>query len=358
MRMKINQEGEIVFWGALYSMMNKFLAEDLEVMAGVDSFCYQNCLRIVMKLQAIEYPELYLNATLSVKYDLHERMLRPGTNIRTLFPEESRYVHRVTYEEEVDPMVIFRENIKYIQDHDSPMIVGVDTFYLPYASNVGKNHAKHTAILCGWDEKSQKVYLIDWYPPWFFKGSVDLKDFLLARSSKNEDAGSIYSGNKIGNNWAVIEGIQPKSKDYLLHELLDSMRREYYRDADDYYLYGPEAITAMKGVIDECLSKEQFHSLHREIWFIGKRYRLFSGFLQNYRDSDLYETVEKILDCVDKEADEWDRMLMLSTKGCIAPTDRVREKFKNRIDNLLHYDQELQVFFCNLEKQIDNKKRG
>ena len=49
---------------------------------------------------------------------------------------------------------------------------------------------------------------------------------------------------------------------------------------------------------------------------------------------------------------------MLSTKGCIAPTDRVREKFKNRIDNLLHYDQELQVFFCNLEKQIDNKKRG
>ena len=50
MRMKINQEGEIVFWGALYSMMNKFLAEDLEVMAGVDSFCYQNCLRIVMKI--------------------------------------------------------------------------------------------------------------------------------------------------------------------------------------------------------------------------------------------------------------------------------------------------------------------
>ena len=64
------------------------------------------------------------------------------------------------------------------------------------------------------------------------------------------------------------------------------MRREYYRDADDYYLYGPEAITAMKGVIDECLSKEQFHSLHREIWFIGKDI----GYSQ-----DFYKTIEIVI---------------------------------------------------------------
>ena len=293
-----------------------------------------------------------MNAALSMKYDLRDGKARTGLNIRSLLPSEDGYVHRVSYEEDRDPMEVLQENLQYVQEHQSPIVVGLDTFHLPYASNAGKNHAKHTAILCGWDEKNGKVELIDWYPPWYFKGGVDLKDYLLARSSNNESDGTIYSGRRIGNNWAAVEGIEPKSKKELLLELLQTTKQEYYREGDGQYLYGPEAMEAMKKMVAGCMDQEGFHSLHKEIWFIGKRYKFFNAYLQNFTDGELKDRVEAVMKNVNGEADEWDRMLMLAAKGCIVPSERVREKINARIDNLLLFEQETKRSFDRLEEQL------
>lgn len=336
--------------------MNDFLLHDIGFMPGIESFCYQNCLRIILGLQGIENPELHLNSTLSLNFDISKGQIDLDGNIRKLLPSEDNCVIRKYYDSDYSAHDVFEENIKYITEHNSPIIVGVDSFFLPYATNAGINHARHTLILCGWNEKTKEVDIIDWYPPWYFKGSIGLTDFLLARTSKNEYDGSIYSGVMIGNNWAVVEGVKQRNRMDLLSELLDTVNQKYYKERNEKILYGPEAIEAMKGMLMTCSEASQYDDLHKRLWNIEKRYRFFAGYLECVGKDIFYDEIEKIVYFANSEADEWDKMLMLSAKGRISPSDKVRDKFLMRIDKVLSVDHSLKKYILLLCEKVNSYK--
>ncbi len=332
--------------------MNTFFERDITKMEAVDSFCFQNCLRVLMEIQGIEHPVLYLNAALSLKYNKQTKKIK--TSFFSLMPSVESCVVQVTYPEDQDPREVLKNNMEYVKNNCTPVAVSTDTYYLPYASNYKKNHARHIVLLCGLDEEDQSVEIIDWYPDWFFKGKVSVGDYLLSRTSENEYDGTIYSGEKVENAWFKIVGMHESSETELLKELFQVMRQEYFRESDDTWLYGLQAMEAMKDVIDGCMDKEAFVQLHKRFWFIEKRYSFLSSYLSYVKESAIKNSLERMRACLEAEAAEWRRMQLLSIKGSVMPSEKSRQKLKNGIDIAMEKDKDLIIAFTTLDAEISN----
>lgn len=332
--------------------MNKYMEQELAKIDGIDSFCYQNCLRIIMELQGIKHSPLYLNASLALTYNKITGKVK--TPYFTLLGVAESCVEQVLYLEDRDPREVFEENLAYIKENDSPIAVSTDTYYFAYAPNYKKHHARHIVILCGWDEKEQSVEIIDWYPDWFFKGKVPLDEYLASRVSENEDDGTIYSGKRVENAWFKVEGINECEELQLLDELLETIKREYYKEEDDTFLYGPQAMEAMKTVIDRCLDGKDFDALHKRLWFIEKRYRFLRGYLGLVQEPALATQIERTREALNAEAEAWNKLLLLSVKGCVAPSTRIREKMKSGLESVIALDGELKLCLDKLERSVHN----
>lgn len=83
------------------------------------------------------------------------------------------------------------------------IIAIVDTFFLPYRIEYQRNHAKHSVIIAG--ISNDNIYLIDWYPPHYFKGAISLAEWKKAWESENPLDNNPFSGTPIHNEWFTID---------------------------------------------------------------------------------------------------------------------------------------------------------
>ncbi len=93
-------------------------------------------------------------------------------------------------------------------DNNHPLLISVDRYYLPpYPVSYQRVHGGHNIILNGYDEKESKSYIIDWWPPHFFKKAVDIEALKQARNSLNpkDPDNPLFSGFPIENRWLDIE---------------------------------------------------------------------------------------------------------------------------------------------------------
>lgn len=261
--------------------MKKYINEiydmELDYYNGYESFCYQNCLRILLQSMGYKYPELYINAAMTLRleeknggwcFTFHDGM-------RGMLPSLGANLIR-TYEKD-DAITIWERNKLYLSERREPFIAGVDTYYLPYASNYKKNHAKHTLIVCGYDLADDTVYIIDWYPVWFYRGKVKLKNLLLARSSQNESDGTIYSGRPVENNWAYINQFEACEPEDLMKEFLTISLEKFF--APVIKSEGVESIVLLSRGLKQDANFD-FYGLSQSVFAIAHRVSFFGEYLK------------------------------------------------------------------------------
>lgn len=303
--------------------------------AGFETFCYQNCQRLLLGTQGIKCPEIYINSALSLDFHLGSNEIISGKNCRSLLPSYLGSVKRFYYES-ADASEIFNENIKYMVENDSPVIVGIDSYYLPYASNYMKNHARHTLILCGYDLEKSEVNVIDWYPPWFYKGKVPMESFISGRQSGNPYDGTLFSGKNIGNNWAYIERIEQKPPQNLLQELFSTVKENYYDDKNEADVYhGINAIVKIREHVNMLQDAEAFTKLYKKLNVATKRYKLFKQCLECYLQWNTHEGLSECVENAERVIKEWDIVIMLILKTGRLKNEKNVQRLNSKIDELI-----------------------
>lgn len=339
--------------------VNKIYDTEMVFLKGYETFCYQNCQKILLQAQKLSHPEMYINGTLSIAFDKKKKYVTTEYGIRSLLPSLDNKVKRYYYD---DPNTkaedVFEENAKYISKNDSAIIVGVDTYYLNYSTNYKKTHARHTAVMCGYDIENKLVYLIDWYAPWYFKGTVPLNEFLLARSSKNEYDGTMFSGESIDNNWAKIKKLPEVPENDLVNELLHlSIKQNKASKAN--MKVGKDAVIAMKEFINNVTNPEdsEYYTFYKQLKQVVKRYNLFKENLFLYDNGFPESLKEECSNVLTNIINDWDIMLMLLMKKKIANSERNNLKIQVKFDEITNNTEQLEKCINQLYKYNLNKNR-
>ena len=321
--------------------------------SGFESFCYQNCLRLLLEGSDISYASLYLNASLSliIKYDEVENKLNfmQHENIRSLIPDYLNRVEKHYYKSNADAEKIFLENIRLIRNKNIPIITGVDVFYLPYTPYYHKNHGTHTLLLCGYEEPQKWVYVVDWYEPWFYNGIIDKTEFLLARNSVSPYDGSIYSGEPILNNWAEvdIDGFNSDPTD-LLKENIKLCLKQYF-DEDKDLIVGIQALKILKNYLScNDNTQEMYIELHKQLYIFLKRYKFFKQYLDIYGKHRPDKAIFELSFMMSNTIKIWDYLLMLVLKLSVVESKITKHKIIINlgliIDNEINFRERLLKF--------------
>ncbi|MEK5282589.1 MULTISPECIES: BtrH N-terminal domain-containing protein [Paenibacillus] len=317
-------------------MVLDFFNTDKEYYSGFESFCYQNCLRLVLEANNIPNALLYINSSLGLIIDIKpnegEFVFSQPKNARNLLPVFSDNVKRYYCNTDDDVIEIFAQNIKRIEEQFSPIIVGVDVFYLPYTPYYQKNHAKHTLVLCGYSEVNDLVYIVDWYEPWFFKGTIPLQDFFLARNSDCPNDGSIYSGSQILNNWAEIDITQwckTSVEDLLIMTFKLTLDQYFCAEGKDTGLNAlnnlVDNIEAVSYSLCESVLKV-FKDLHGKMYIALKRHKLFRQYIEIAQSYISNDSLSELILLLDNIIDRWDTILALFLKASFVNSNKTRNK--------------------------------
>lgn len=339
--------------------MKNIMMEELTYYLGYESFCYQNCLRILLEAYGVNNAALYINAGLSlvVKENKGNIKITYNKGSRDLLPQYAKHVTRYYYNRDVSGETIFAENITLLNRINAPIIVGLDTFYLPYASNYKANHAIHTAIMCNYNSNSHDIEVVDYYEPWLFRGTVKENAFIQSRSSLNAFDGTVYSGVPINNNWASFDGTQLEaSPQLLLKQILDLTIKQFFTHSD-------MELTGMDGlqrILNYCIKlysgpndwKERFKQLHIELFGLRKRFKFFQQYLKIASEYVKIRELSQVVSFLDKVDEKWDIILLIVLKLSRKESDKVIQKLKDNFNDMLEMDRQLEQLLRLILKQI------
>lgn len=320
------------------SYINEIYDIDLTYYDGYESFCYQNCLRILLQAMGYKYPELYINAAMTLRLEEKTGGLCLGFHdeMRGILPSLGSNLVRI-YEKD-DVTTIWERNKLYLSERREPFIAGVDTYYLPYASNYKKNHAKHTLIVCGYDLVEDIVYVIDWYPEWFYRGQVKMKDFLLARSSKNECDGTIYSGCPVENNWAYINRFEAYEPEELMKEFLKISVEKFYVP-----IVKSEGVESIMLLCRELKNDGNFdfYCLFQSVFGIVRRVNFFEEYLKIYNNYFGNFFSKRLLERVNETKDAWEVLQFLLIKNSRCQKRSNLLKIINYLEKIYQKEQQI-----------------
>lgn len=283
-----------------------------------ESFCYENCIKNILDARGIENSLLYINSSLSILFDKNIG-ITTHCNLRGLLPTVNDAIHK-SYYNKVDSMEVFFQNINYLFKKKEPLIVGVDTYYLRYASNYQKNHAAHELILCGADLDRQVVYVIDWYKPWFFRGAVAIEEFLQARESLNEYDGSIYSGKAILNRWTYISDFDVMPPAILLRENISLTNKQFY---DDKLIFNK--------VFSYLLNSHDlifWRRAYAQLFIVFKRIVLFVYCLNQYNIYLKSNLIKKYIESMNDYIDIWKILLSIILRQSVGRTNSINNSME------------------------------
>ena len=168
--------------------------------------CVQNCAFQILNQMGYKHTKQFFNCSLNYQAKIimadnnaapHVSFYRPNTN-DFLLP----FVKYEVFSAANDVMV-WKENLEVLKFGMS-FIAIVDVYHMWYRNEYQKVHGSHAIIVVGYDERGEKVKVIDWYDPYYFCGEISLKEFLLARNSDNPKCNNPFSGIPVVNEWIYI----------------------------------------------------------------------------------------------------------------------------------------------------------
>lgn len=316
--------------------------DELNNYDGYESYCYQNCQRLILEHELGREALLMINTALSIEcVTENDVKIKAKRGMRSLLPSVDKFVHRLNYGIDENENRIFEENIRFISEKNVPIIVGADTFYLPHSNNYMKKHAKHTMILCGYDLEEGIVYIIDWYKTWCYKGKMSIEQFLKARNSQNVDDGTFYSGTPIGNNWAYIEKIEQYDIDELFHETVSLSKDNYFNEDSNGIM---SILESLKEYISSLDDEKSYDRLFFEIYTLVNRKKIFLEYIQvysnlkNYDYKEFVETLKKIIA-------SWDVFVVLLLKQSKRYSEKTRKRLVKKMTELIDEEKNMIEIF-------------
>lgn len=338
-------------------MVNCLWNSELTYYEGYESFCYQNSLRLILESYGVDYAPLYINASLglnmAVKND-SDIEFSFGENARSFLPEYASKDNRIYYLKGTDPLDVFKENVKMVNDNNTAIIVGADLYYLPYLEYYHKKHGAHTFILCGADLENDTVQLVDWYEPWFHKGEMYTDEFILARNSENPKDEHIYSGTPIRNNWTEIsrDGWDAVPS-YLISTVLGLSREQYFETSDNNGCLCFRRIVELLGKFanDENDHRSVMKSVHMGLFDTLKRFKFLKQYLQIAQGYNCNS--EKAIEKIDKYVAYFDSTLMLVYKTTMVNSSKTFERVIGRLKELDRLHEEIYEALKETEKAMN-----
>ncbi len=224
-----------------------------------DQFCLRACILNILRYYQVKHAFLYINSSLDFRAITDPRggiRIEMGLEPLTGSLQEQYMRHHM------DNLQKIWETY-HISVQDTPIIIEVDGFELPYHPLYRKEHIRHTCIICGYNLLQKQYRVIDWLSPYFFKGNVDYGILQQA-----------FQGNWITikrNGWT-------QSAFELYKQTISACYFKFCRPAD--CITGIQAVYKLKELaINFSPEKTELRYLHTQVSKIIAQIRLLRHFL-------------------------------------------------------------------------------
>ena len=269
--------------------------------------CLKNCIHQVLEEYGVADPYLYIDVSCSWRYraipgKLYQSEISTGYN--NVWKEFQTFFQILTFQqdEEAEAFVSKKVNEKV------PVIVVVDSYYLPYRNTYLKYHGSHAIIIVG--ETEDGFEIIDWYEPYFYRGIMDKQNMRKARSSSNSGSINPFCGEKIDRNTYLIESWkeeQDLQKLFLygIHQIYESFYQRKSSLSNPFLAVGLGAVEKLasdmgKALMDESKAKELSEKLHDDFFMMNiarkiQRYYIKTYLSERGRDHEIISAYEAVI---------------------------------------------------------------
>ncbi len=314
-----------------------------------DSFCYQNCIRQILEWFQVNNAKFYINTSLclTLKKQQDNEYNIDDDNARNVLPKYKDKIMRY-YPYDKNKYEVWKENLEKLKS-GVPIITGVDSYYLKHLPYFKKSHGIHTVILAGYSLENNKVNIIDWFAPWFFKGSEDFENYIEARDSENIFDGGIFSGLPIMNNWAEIDnnGWNTDIME-LIHSNIDLSINQYYlenesKDNCSKGIYAlREVLNILEGIklLDIEEKKKALKKLYYNLYGVVKRKVFFRHFLDNAYFATNIEQFNDSKIFITEIINGWEELLNVVMKGAFRCKDETLLKISEKLLRIIENEEE------------------
>lgn len=324
-----------------------------------DTFCFQNCINYILQLNSIENSEFYINKSMSMnikkssdsKLDYHfsyacyDVVPQFMNNVKTKYSTEKPY----------DVLM----NIIMEKNNSTEIILGVDSYYLPYLPYYKKSHGLHSVVFKHISDDKQKIFIADKMAPWMFEGYVDLEEFLQSRKSENNDDGGMFSDIPVKNRWKEVSLLNwnGELEELVNQQILLSIKQYYDAEEDTEEARGIGALVYMTDYLKRFnemndVEKEQLLvGMHKVIYRLNHRRRFWFDFVEKIPARQVTATLNEyrneIIE-IDKMSEELlYHILMLKFKRSSKFLNDLIDRFYNLFENekkngekLIQYERE------------------
>ena len=323
-------------------------------------YCFKNCFLQILEYYGVQNAKYFLDCTTDWTYQVdenHDVVFGTGDPYSGFIQPYDNLV-KIYTTDEISKDEIWKNNIEKITN-GIPIIIAVDIFYLKYTPYYQKKHSYHSAVLTGYDEVTDEFYLVDWYPPWFYKGKISREELEDARKSLNEGDG-VLSGVPIKYLYAEVEKkeINESIENLIKIQLQKNIYQYYNTDDNQYETKGYIAIKSVMEKIEEYIrnsneeQKSFFEKIYGELFFTPYRKKLFYWYLNNaFSDLNNFGFV-KPLSVLDETISEWKGLLSLLIKCSMLASNENLELLLNRCQEILEKEKKLSYELYELNRSI------
>lgn len=313
--------------------------------------CLKNCIRQILDYYGVKGSLFYINCVPDIILERRNNLSGEYTvayqsNLSPILPKYSNRLKKFTYKEINSPEAWDDVLLKICEGY--PVITMVDTFELKYRSkDYHKNHGSHAIIVHDYDPVSEELKIIDWYEPFFYKGSISKTEYLAARNSSNTYSNNPFSGHLLENEWF-----------FLIKEGWDEEQRTLLMDSFKLYLgynsnsFSTERINTYVGVNAlEILAKKlstiswsnrkEIENFYNNIYCEYKAKHLFLYYLKTYQEDNPSRFLDGVVLSLTKLCAEWDAATALLLKTIITSSPALFDKAHNRLSNILKQENNL-----------------
>lgn len=330
-------------------MIRDFNDRDFEFYPEFEYYCYKNCFLQILEYYGVQNAKYYLDCTTDWTCQTGKNegiVFGTGDPFSSFIPPFDDHVKIYTTDDRTKEQ-IWKDNIESI-NNGTPVVIAVDIFYLKYTPYYQKKHSYHSAVLTGYDEFTDEFYVVDWYPPWYFKGKISRDELENSRGSENDGDG-ILSGDPIKYLFAEIDRV-----DYS-ESMRDLIQAQIQRNMDLYYkgvesdgtVKGYKAINSMIDKIEESFTytKEKqkgfFENLYSQLFFTPYRKKLFHWYLNNaYVELNNFG-FEKPIRILDETINTWKVFLSLIIKCSMVSSEKNLELLVKRCTEIIEKEKQL-----------------
>lgn len=300
-------------------------------------FCFKNCLYQFLQLTEVENPLLFIKVGFQLIVDKGTYQIPRYINTNPLFD-----MNHFKFGYGMNFLSTLERNLSEL-----PVIVITDVYHLPYRKEYLKLHGSHAVFLIG-SEKG-KIHIMDWYAPYFFKGSIDITDFEKARTSTHIGNSNPFCEKEIQNFW-----YKPQN-DILNINITDNVIENYNsifsisREHTETSYSGIESFEALIAFISEYqFSDVQFmkifcKNLHNELLLYIRSARLahlyFTNVIEKYEgliDKQLLRHLENCICFLDRLGMNLLKASLSTPSGYIEAIKKDLDNTKNEILKISH----------------------